>query len=227
MQNEAPFLKKEGMTTNRCRHSLELFQRKDWRTYILMLSIDPRIAQLFLPTCESKGFTPTLHFGLSLVYLAAIMVAVYGNIFAVFLNDFILAVYADAFNLVAGVFISGYAVNTEAVQTEFFNFRRKFFRHSLHDTVGDGAVGKSPGEDSGKFITGKGAVALELTIWEPFQQTFFCQILNIGIGPVILWNIREEERACFLCFRTLLACQCLQFRRFPMQGAHIFPASAV
>lgn len=43
------------------------------------------------------------------------MVAVYGNILAVFLNDFFLAVYADALNLVAGVFISGYAVNTEAV----------------------------------------------------------------------------------------------------------------
>lgn len=155
------------------------------------------------------------------------MVAVYGNILAVFLNDFILAVYADVFNLVAGVFISGYAVNTEAVQTEFFNFRRKFFRHSLHDTVCDGAVGKSPGEDGSKFITGKGAVALELTIRETFKQTLFRQVLNIGISPVILWNIREEERACFLCFRTLLAYQCLQFRLFPLQGAHIFPASAV
>ena len=155
------------------------------------------------------------------------MVAVYGNILAVFLNDFILAVYADAFNLVAGVFISGYAVNTEAVQAEFFDFRREFFRHSLHDTVGDGAVGKSPGEDSGKFITGKGAVALELTIRETFQQTLFRQVLNIGISPVILRDIREEERACFLYFRTLLAYQCLQFRRFPIQGAHIFPASAV
>lgn len=174
------------------------------------------------PKDREPGFT-----GSSLVYLAAIMVAVYGNIFAVFLNDFILAVYADAFNLVAGVFISGYAVNTEAVQTEFFNFRRKFFRHSLHDTVGDGAVGKSPGEDSGKFITGKGAVALELTIRETFQQTLFCQILHVGISPVILRDIREEERACFLCFRTLLAYQCLLFRRFPIQGAHIFPASAV
>lgn len=215
------------MTTNRCRHSLEPFQRKDWQTSILMLSIDPRIAQLFLLTCESKGFTPTLHFGSSLFYLAAIMVTVYGNILAVFLNDFILAVYADAFNLVAGVFISGYAVNTEAVQAEFFDFRRKFFRHSLHDTVGDGAVGKSPGEDSGKFITGKGAVALELTIRETFKQTLFRQVLNIGISPVIIRDIREEERACFLRFRSLLAYQCLQFRLFPLQGAHIFPASAV
>lgn len=192
-----------------------------------MLSIDPRIAQLFLPTCESKGFTPTLHFGSSLVYLTTIMVAVHGNILAVFLNDFILAVYADAFNLVAGVFISGYAVNTEAVQAEFFDFRREFFRHSLHDTVGDGAVGKGTGEDGSKFITGKGAVALELTIWEPFQQPLFSQILHVGIGPVILRDIREEERTGFLRFRSLLAYQCLQFRRFPMQGAHIFPASAV
>ena len=155
------------------------------------------------------------------------MVAVYGNILAVFLNDFILAVYADAFNLVAGVFISGYAVNTEVVQAEFFDFRREFFRHFLHDTVGDGAVGKSPGEDGSKFITGKGAVALELTIRETFQQTLFCQILHVGIGPLILRDIREEERACFLRFRSLLAYQCLQFRRFPIQGAHIFPASAV
>lgn len=174
------------------------------------------------PKDREPGFT-----GSSLVYLAAIMVAVYGNILAVFLNDFILAVYADAFNLVAGAFISGYAVNTEAVQTEFFNFRRKFFRHSLHDTVGDGAVGKSPGEDSGKFITGKGAVALELTIRETFKQTLFRQVLNIGISPVILRDIREEERACFLRFRSLLAYQCLQSRRFPIQRAHIFPASAV
>lgn len=220
-------MKKEGMTTNRCHHSLEPFQRKDWRTDLLMLSIDPRIAQLFLPTCESKGFTPTLHFGSSLVYLTTIVVAVYGNILAVFLNDFSLAVYADAFNLVAGVFISGYAVNTEAVQAEFFDFRREFFRHSLHDTVGDGAVGKGTGEDGSKFITGKGAVALELTIWEPFQQPLFSQILHVGIGPVILRDIREEERTGFLRFRSLLAYQCLQFRRFPMQGAHIFPASAV
>lgn len=174
------------------------------------------------PKDREPGFT-----GSSLVYLTTIMVAVYGNIFAVFLNDFVFAVYADTFNLVAGVFISGYAVNTEAVQTEFFNFRRKFFRHSLHDTVGDGAVGKSPGEDSGKFITGKGAVALELTIRETFKQTLFRQVLNIGISPVIIRGIREEERACFLRFRSLLAYQCLQSRRFPIQGAHIFPASAV
>ena len=76
-----------------------------------------------------------------LFYTASIVVAVYGNVLTVFLNDFVFAVYPDAFNLVAGVFLAGYAVYAETVQTELFDFRSEFFGHSLHYAVGDGAVG--------------------------------------------------------------------------------------
>ena len=133
-----------------------------------------------------------------LFYTASIVVAVYGNVLTVFLNDFIFAVYPDAFNLVAGIFIAGYAVYAETVQAEFFDFRSEFFGHSLHAAVGDSAVGEGPGENGSKFIAGKCAVTLELSIREPFQEPLFCQIFYLGICPVILRNIREEERAWFL-----------------------------